>query len=173
MGVAEQPLYTAEQIQQRVAQLAQQISSDYRGKELVVISILKGAVVFTADLIRRIEVPLTLDFIAASSYAQASSTGEVKIHCDIRTVIDDRHVLLVDDIVDTGISLQSLRARLSLMKPASLRSCVLLNKAGRRRVDVPVEYVGFMIPNCFVVGYGLDYDERYRRHPYLAIFQEE
>jgi len=166
-------LYTAEQIQQRVAELARQISIDYQGKELVVISILKGAVVFTADLIRRIEVPMSIDFIAASSYAQAESTGEVTIHCDIRTDIGGRHVLLVDDIVDSGISLQCLRARLLRRSPASLRSCVLLNKSGRRLVDVPVEYVGFVIPNCFIVGYGLDYDERYRQYPYLATFQGE
>jgi hypoxanthine phosphoribosyltransferase len=167
------PLYTVEQIQNKVSQLAEQISRDYHGKEIVAISILKGSFIFFADLIRSIQSPVTVDFISSSSYLKTSSTGEVKIHCDIRENIEGKHVLLVDDIIDTGISLNYLRERFLNMNPASLKICILLDKKQRRVVDVPVDYIGFEIPDHFVVGYGLDYDDKYRNLPYIAIFKKE
>src|SRR5512139_1178516 len=159
------PLLTAEQIQNKVSELANRISRDYSDKELVAVGILKGSFMFFSDLVRLLRVPLRIDFLMASSYVRTTTTGEVRVHCDLREDVSDRHVLLVDDIIDTGVSLNFVRERILSRSPASLRTCILLDKKERRVVDVPVEYIGFEIPDKFVVGYGLDYDNRYRNLP--------
>jgi hypoxanthine phosphoribosyltransferase len=166
------PLLTTEQIQRKVAELAERISRDYSDKEIVAVGILKGSFMFYPDLIRSVRVPVTVDFIIASSYMSTISSGEVKIHCDVREDIAGRHVLLVDDIIDTGISLNYIRECLLSRTPASLKTCILLDKKERRVVDVPVEYSGFEIPNKFVVGYGLDYENRYRNLPFISVFKK-
>lgn len=165
------PLLTTEDIQNKVKELAQNISQDYQGKELIAISILKGSFMFFSDLVRHIQVPLTIDFIIASSYMKTDTTGEVKIHYDIREDITHKEVLLVEDIVDTGITLNHLRERIFLRSPKSLKICALLDKFERRIVDVPIDYKGFDIPNQYVVGYGLDFDDKYRNLPYISIFK--
>ncbi|MFQ5508606.1 MAG: hypoxanthine phosphoribosyltransferase [Leptospirillia bacterium] len=154
----------------RIAALGRQISKDYQGKELLVIGVLKGACLFYADLIRKIQVPVTLDFIQAKSYKGRTSSGEVRLLSDPEYAdrLADRHVLVVEDIVDSGVTVQYLRKALLAGKPASIAICTLLDKPARRRIPVPVEYVGFTIPDVFVVGYGLDHDESYRNLPYIA-----
>ncbi len=170
--VIGKPLLTAEEIQAKVKELALRISDDYEGRELLVVGLLKGAFMFFSDLVRHIQVPLVIDFVMASSYAKTDTTGEVKIHCDVREEVKDRDVLLVEDIVDTGITLNYLRERFLEKGPSSLRIVSLLDKRERRIVDVPVDYRGFEIPDKFVVGYGLDYENKYRNLPYIAIFKE-
>lgn len=167
------PLLAAEQIQEKVSELAAAISRDYAGENILAIGILKGSFMFFADLIRSINVPTTIDFIIATSYIKTGSAGEVTIHYDVREEVAGRHVLLIDDIVDTGISLSSIRENLLARNPASLKICALLDKEERRLVDVPVDYTGFRIPNEFVVGYGLDYENQYRNMPYIAIFTKK
>ena len=167
------PLFTTRQIQAKVKELAQIISKDYAGKEILAVGILKGSFMFFSDIVREIEVPLTLDFILASSYVKSETSGEVKIHYDIREDISDKHVLLIDDIVDTGITLNQIRERILTRFPLSLKICTFLDKKERREVDIPLDYVGYVIPNQFVVGYGLDYDNKYRNLPYIAIFRKK
>lgn len=167
-----EPLFSAESIHSKVIELADRISSDYSGREVLAIGILKGAYMFFADLIRALQIPVTVDFIVASSYLNTTSTGEVKVHCDTREDVTGKDVLLIDDIIDTGISLNYIRERLLAKGPASLKTCVLLDKSEARIVDVPVDYVGFKIPNEFIVGYGLDFDNKYRNLPYLAILKK-
>ncbi|MCJ7481669.1 MAG: hypoxanthine phosphoribosyltransferase [Thermodesulfovibrionales bacterium] len=167
------PLLTTRQIQVKVKELAQNISKDYVGKEILAVGILKGSFMFFSDIVREIEVPLTLDFILASSYVKSETSGEVKIHYDIREDISDKHVLLIDDIVDTGITLNQIRERILSRFPLSLKICTFLDKKERREVDIPLDYVGYVIPNQFVVGYGLDYDNKYRNLPYISIFRKK
>jgi hypoxanthine phosphoribosyltransferase len=167
------PFLTTEQIHEKVTELADRISRDYIGKEILAVGILKGSFMFFADIVRALKIPVTLDFIVASSYLKSTSTGEVKIHYDIKEDIAGKHVLLIDDIIDTGVSLNHIRERILSKGPASLKICILLDKKERRSVDVPVDYTGFEIPNQFVVGYGLDYDNKYRNLPYIAIFKKE
>ncbi|MCE5312649.1 MAG: hypoxanthine phosphoribosyltransferase [Nitrospiraceae bacterium] len=167
------PYLTTEQIQNKTAEIADMISHDYLGKEIVAIGILKGSFMFYADLIRMIQVPVTVDFIVASSYLKNTSTGEVKIHYDFRENIAGKDVLLIEDIIDTGISLNYIRERILSQMPSSLKIAVLLDKRERREVDVPLDYTGFQIPNKFVVGYGLDYENKYRNLPYIAIFKKK
>lgn len=167
------PFLTTEQIHEKVTELADRISRDYIGKEIFAVGILKGSFIFFADIVRALKIPVTLDFIVASSYLKSTSTGEVKIHYDIKEDIAGKHVLLIDDIIDTGVSLNYIRERILSKGPASLKICILLDKKERRSVDVPVDYTGFEIPNQFVVGYGLDYDNKYRNLPYIAIFKKE
>ena len=169
--ITGKPLYTVEQIQTRVRELGDAISRDYEGKDILVICLLRGAFMFTSDLVRHIRVPVIIDFVVASSYVQQSTTGEVKIHCDIREPVKGRDVLLVEDIIDTGITINHMREKILQMEPASLKVCGLLNKKPRRVIDVPVDYIGFDIPDIFVVGYGLDYDNQYRNLPYIAEFK--
>lgn len=170
--ITGKPLLTVNQIQERVRELARDISADYRDSEgLLAIVLLKGAFMFASDLLRHIEIPLTIDFMIASSYARDESTGEVDIHSDIRQNIRGRDVLLIEDIVDTGVTLNYVRERYLQRSPRSLKVCTLLDKTCRRTVDVPIEYRGFEIEDHFVVGYGLDYDNRYRNLPYIAIFR--
>lgn len=170
--VVGKPLFTVEQIQQRVRELAERISDEYEGKDLLAVGILRGAFMFMSDLVRVIRVPLTVDFIIASSYLKTDTTGEVKVHYDLREDVTDKDVLLVEDIVDTGITLNQLRERILARHPRSLKICSFLDKRERRVVDVPLDYVGFEIPNQFVVGYGLDYDNRFRNLPYIAVFKK-
>ncbi len=167
------PFLTREQIREKIVQLADKISADCTNKEIIAIGILKGSFMFFADIIREIRVPVTVDFIIASSYLKTTSTGSIKIHSDIREDITGKHVLLIDDIIDTGISLNYIREHILSRSPASLRICCLLDKKERRLVDVPVDYIGFEVPNYFLVGYGLDYDNKYRNLPYIAIFKKE
>jgi len=166
------PFLTVEQIQKKNRELADMISADYRGKNLLAVGILKGAFIFFSDLVRLIKVPLTIDFIIASSYLKDETLGEIKLHYHLREDIAGRDVLLVEDIVDTGITLNYLRERILNEEPRSLKICTFLDKKERREVDVPIDYVGFEIPNKFVVGYGLDYDNKYRNLPYISIFKK-
>lgn len=171
--IVGKPLFTSHQVQNRVHELASTISNEYAQKELLVVGILKGAFMFFSDLVRSIEIPLTIDFIIASSYMKTQSTGEVKVFYDIRGDLSERDVLLVEDIVDTGITLNHIRERVLARGPKSLKICAFLDKRERRIVDVPIDYTGFEIPNEFVVGYGLDYENRFRNLPYIAIFKKK
>ncbi len=167
-------LITEEELQARVAELGKAISDDYRGKDLLLVCILRGAVVFLSDLMRHITIPHEIDFMAVSSYGAATETsGIVRILKDLETSIEGRDVLIVEDIVDTGLTLNYIINNLKTRRPASLRTCVLLNKPERRLVDVPLDYVGFDIPNKFVVGYGLDYGEKYRNLPFIGVLKPE
>ncbi|MEJ5227252.1 hypoxanthine phosphoribosyltransferase [Thermodesulfovibrio sp.] len=167
------PLISEEQIQRRVRELALKISKDYEKKDLVVLGILKGSFMFLSDLIRYIKSPLKVDFIIASSYIKDSSSGEVKIHYFPREELKGKDILLVDDIIDTGISLQFIKEKILEQQPSSLKICVLLDKRDRRIIDVAVDYIGFSVPNKFIVGYGLDYQEMFRNIPYITIFKKE
>jgi len=157
-------------LQKRVAELGAQISRDYQGKELLVACILRGAVLFLTDLVRHISVPHMLDFMAVSSYGVGArqSSGRARITLDVNTDMRGRHVLLVEDIVDSGFTLKAVLEQLSARQPESLRVCVLLDKIERREVVVPLDYVGFTIPDRFVFGYGLDLDEYYRNLPFIG-----
>jgi hypoxanthine phosphoribosyltransferase len=158
----------------RVAELGDEISSDYTGRDLLLIGVLKGAVFFMADLMRRLTVPCEIDFMAISSYGAATdSSGVVRILKDLDINIEDRHVLVVEDIIDSGLTLSYLMRNLEARSPASLEVCALMTKPERREIEVPVRYVGFEIPNRFVVGYGLDFAERYRNLPYVGVLDEE
>jgi len=170
--IVGKPLLTTREIQTKAKELAHTISVDYSGKDLLAVGILKGACMFFPDLVRSIEVPLTIDFIIASSYVKTENSGEVKIHYDVRGDISDKHVLLIEDIVDTGITLNQIRERILMRSPKSLKICTFLDKKERRVVDVPLDYIGFEIPNLFVVGYGLDYDNKFRNLPYISIFKK-
>jgi hypoxanthine phosphoribosyltransferase len=171
--ISGKPLLTTRQIQEKVQELAQRISKDYSDKDLLAVGILKGAFMFFSDIVRAIEVPLTLDFIIASSYMKTDSVGQVKVYYDIREDMTDKHVLLIDDIVDTGITLNHIRERVLSKCPKSLKICTFLDKKERREVEIPIDYVGFEIPNEFVVGYGLDYDNKFRNLPYISIFKKK
>jgi hypoxanthine phosphoribosyltransferase len=160
-------------LQRRIAELGSEISSDYAGRDLLLVGVLKGAVFFLADLMRQLTVPCEIDFMAISSYgASTDSSGVVRILKDLDINIEGRHVLVVEDIIDSGLTLSYLMRNLEAREPASLEVCALLTKPERREIDVPVRYTGFEIPNRFVIGYGLDFDERYRNLPYVAVFDE-
>lgn len=166
----EQTVFTGEEIQRRVGELAGEINRDYEGMDLLLIGILKGAFIFLADLARRLTVPVRFDFIACSSYGSSTRTsGVVRIQKDLDGDIAGRHVLLVEDIVDTGLTLSYLVRNLEARGPASLHICALLNKSSvPGKVDLPIRYQGFSMPGDFVVGYGLDCAEEYRNLPYIA-----
>ena len=163
-------LISEEEIQKRVAELAEEISSDYAdADELVLVGVLKGAFVFLADLSRRLTIPRTIEFIAVSSYGTGSkSTGAVRLVMDVRGSIEGKHVLIIEDIVDTGHTLKYLIGMLESHNPASIRTCSLLHKASRTEVDVAIDYIGFSIGDEWVVGYGLDYAEQNRTLPYIG-----
>ncbi|MEK7485033.1 MAG: hypoxanthine phosphoribosyltransferase [Planctomycetota bacterium] len=167
-------LFSVEQIQQRVKSLGKQITQDYQGKELVVIGVLKGSLIFMADLIREIKLSLTCDFVRYSSYEGGlESTGVVRIELDLSQNINNKEVLVVEDIVDTGLTISYLVENFKTRHPKSLRICSLLFKPENLKKDVPIDYIGFSIPKKFVVGYGLDYEGRYRNYPAVATLSFE
>jgi hypoxanthine phosphoribosyltransferase len=166
----EQILIEDDRLQERVAELGEEISADYAGRDLLLVGVLKGAVFFMADLMRRLTVPCEIDFMAISSYgASTDSSGVVRILKDLDINIEGRHVLVVEDIIDSGLTLSYLVRNLEAREPASLAVCALMTKPDRRQIDVDVRYTGFEIPNRFVVGYGLDFAERYRNLPYVGV----
>jgi hypoxanthine phosphoribosyltransferase len=166
-------LIDRETLAARVAELGAEVSVDYEGRDLLLIGVLKGAVFFMADLMRHLTVPCEVDFMAISSYGDATdSSGIVRILKDLDINIEGRHVLVVEDIIDSGLTLSYLIRNLESREPATLEVCALLTKPTRREIDVPVRYVGFEIPNKFVVGYGLDFAERYRNLPYVGVLDE-
>jgi hypoxanthine phosphoribosyltransferase len=170
-GVSE-VLIEEDRLRSRVVELGEEISADYAGRDLLLIGVLKGAVFFMADLMRTLTIPCEIDFMAISSYgAQTDSSGVVRILKDIN--IEGRHVLVVEDIIDSGLTLSYLMRNLEAREPASLEVCALLTKPDRREIDVPVRYIGFEIPNRFVIGYGLDFAERYRNLPYVGVLDLE
>ncbi len=171
--ITGRPLFTTEQIHEKVVELAGAISNDYKDQEVLAVGILKGSFIFFADLVRALKLPVTIDFIVASSYFKTVSKGETTVYYEPREPVEGRNVLLVDDIIDTGISLNNIRDKILSQRPASLKICILLDKKERRIINVPVDYVGFNIPNQFVVGYGLDYENKYRNLPYIAVFKKE
>jgi hypoxanthine phosphoribosyltransferase len=161
-------------LQGRISELGAEISADYADRDLLLVGVLKGAVFFMADLMRELAVPCEIDFMAISSYGAATdSSGVVRILKDLDINVADRHVLVVEDIIDSGLTLSYLMRNLRARKPASLEICALLTKPERREIDVPVRYVGFEIPNRFVIGYGLDFAERYRNLPYVAVLRPD
>jgi hypoxanthine phosphoribosyltransferase len=161
-------LITQERLQERISELGREISAAYRDRDLVIAAILKGSFVFAADLLRSIEGDVTIDFMAISSYAGQSGSGVVRITKDLEESIAGRNVLLVEDIIDTGLTANYLLKVLKQHKPGSLEICTLLDKSARRIIDLPIAYRGFEIPDVFVVGYGMDYQQRYRNLPYIA-----
>lgn len=166
----EEILIPSDKLQARIAELGDQISRDYAGQDLMLIAVLKGSVLFMSDLMRHISVPHSIDFMATSSYGHAfESSGVVRILKDLDASIEGCNVLIVEDIIDTGRTLDYLLRILRARQPRSLEICALLDKRSRREVDVPVKYVGFDIPDKFVLGYGLDYTEKYRNLPYIAV----
>jgi hypoxanthine phosphoribosyltransferase len=171
--ITGKPLFTTNKIQSRVKKLSEMISRDYAGKDILAVGILKGAFMFFSDLVRTISIPLTLDFIIASSYVKTETSGEVKIFYDIREDVTNKDVLLIDDIVDSGITLNHVRNNILKKGPKSLKVCVFLDKKERRVEHVPLDYVGFEIPNEFVVGYGLDYEGQFRNLPYISVFKKK
>jgi hypoxanthine phosphoribosyltransferase len=172
-GVAE-VLIEEDLLRARIGELGEEISRDYQGRELLLIGVLKGAVFFMADLMRQLTVPCEIDFMAISSYgASTDSSGVVRILKDLDINIEGRQVLVVEDIIDSGLTLSYLIRNLEARQPASLEVCALLTKPDRRAIDVPVRYVGFEIPNRFVIGYGLDFAERYRNLPYVGVLDPD
>ena len=168
-------LVTEEQLKAKVNELGAQITRDYAGRDLLLVSILKGSVVFMADLMRAIQMPCGIDFMVVSSYggANTTSTGLVKIVKDLDQDLSGKDLLIVEDILDTGITLSHLVPMLKLRNPASVRLCTILSKPSRRKADIEPDYLGFEVPDEFVVGYGLDYDEKYRNLPYVGILKPE
>jgi hypoxanthine phosphoribosyltransferase len=167
-------LIDEESLRNRIVDLGEEISKDYAGRDLLLVGVLKGAVFFMADLMRHLDVPCEIDFMAISSYGTATdSSGVVRILKDLDINIEARHVLIVEDIIDSGLTLSYLMRNLEARAPASLEVCALMTKPERRQIDVPVRYVGFEIPNAFVIGYGLDFAERYRNLPYVAVLADE
>jgi hypoxanthine phosphoribosyltransferase len=172
-GAIGDPLVTEEDLKRRVRELGAQISRDYEGRDLFLVGVLKGAVFFLSDLMRAIDTPCEVDFMAVASYGSSTdSSGVVRILKDLDATIEGREVLIVEDIVDSGLTLSYLLRTLKARDPRSLEVCALLTKPERRKVDLPIRYVGFEIPNRFVIGYGLDHAERYRNLPYVAALDE-
>ncbi len=167
-------LLTEEEIDKRVDQLAKEISEEYRGKDLLVVGILKGAVIFLSDLVKRLEFPVMLDFMAVSSYGKSSvSTGEVRILKDLDYSVEGKDILIVEDIIDTGLTLNYLKEILGKRGASSVKICTLLDKPDRRTIGVNIDFLGFEIPDEFVVGYGLDFNEQYRNYPFVGALKEE
>jgi len=165
-------LYTKEEVAERVRQLGAQLTADYKGEDPILVGVLRGSFIFMADLVRCIETPLELDFVAASSYGTwAVSTGQVDLRLDLEKDIIGRHVIVVEDILDTGRTLSKLVDELKKRHPASLKLCVLLDKPERRVAQIEADYVGFTVPDEFVVGCGLDFNQKYRQLPYIGILK--
>lgn len=168
-----QVLITDEQIAKRIAEMTRQIQRDFRGKDMVIVSLLTGTVMFLADLIRHLELPLRLDFMGVSSYGAGTESGELVFTKELRIDVRGRDVLLVDDILDTGRTMTRVVGKLRALKPRRIKTCVLLDKPSRREEKIKADYVGFEIPNEFVIGYGLDYAERYRNLPFVGVLKPE
>lgn len=167
-------MLTPSQIREGVARVARKIARDYAGKDLLLVGVLKGSVVFLADLLRRLDLPCAVDFLSVTSYGTGTkSSGTPRMLMDLKTDPKGRHVLLVEDILDTGLTIRFLLRTLALREARSIRVCAFLDKAENRKVTVQADYVGFRIPNDFVVGYGLDYGERYRNLPYVGVLKKE
>jgi len=167
-------LFSEEELQKRVRALGEEISRDYAGKEIVCIGVLKGCFVFMADIVRVMDVKCDIDFMAVSSYGSGTvTTGAVKIGKDISANIEGRDVLLIEDILDSGVTLSYLREFLMQRKPKSIKICTLFDKPARRKADIKADYVGLICPDEFIVGYGLDYDEKYRNLPYIGVLKPE
>ena len=167
-------LISKEQIAARVAELGAQIAHDYAGKDLVLVGVLKGASLFLADLVRQIDLPVAMDFIGLSSYGEATeSSGVVKITSDLSKPIEAKHVVVVEDIIDTGLTMRYLLDNLATRHPASVKICSLLQKPSRSRTPIPITYLGFTVPDLFVIGYGLDAAERYRNLPFIGVLTPE
>jgi len=172
-GELARVLITEEQIARRVRALTAELQRDFAGRELVVVSLLSGTVMFLADLIRHLELPLRLDFIGVSSYGSGTEAGELVFTKELKLDVRGRDVLLLDDILDTGKTIRRVTEKMRLLKPRRLKTCVLLEKKARRSEKVRADYVGFQIPDLFVVGYGLDYAERYRNLPFVGVLKPE
>ena len=173
-GDVERVLFTADQIASRVAELGEQIAGDNQGREPHLVTIVKGSIPFLADLMRAIDAPLSLDLLGVASYgAGASSSGEVRLTKDLDDSIEGRHVLVVEDIIDTGLTLAYVLRNLRQRAPASVRVVTFLDKPAGRATTIPVDYVGFTIPDAFVIGYGLDWNQRYRNLPYVGILKRD
>lgn len=174
MQVIDRVLYTPEQIQQRVTELGAQITQDYQGKSLLLIGVLRGVIFFMTDLLRTIKIPVEVDFMSVSNYSpEARDRGYVRLVKDLELSITDRHVLFVEDIIDTGLTINYLLQTLRARQPASLEICCLFNKEKRRLIDLDLRYEGFKIPDYYVVGYGLDYREKYRNMPFVGLIKGE
>jgi hypoxanthine phosphoribosyltransferase len=172
-GTIGEELVSQSDLERRVRELGEEISRDYEGKELFLVGVLKGAVFFLSDLMRSLEVPCEVDFMAVASYGSSTdSSGVVRILKDLDATIEGKDVLIVEDIIDSGLTLSYLLRTLKAREPRSLEVCALLTKPERREVDLPIRYTGFEIPNKFVIGYGLDHAERYRNLPYVAVLEE-
>jgi len=168
----EEILLSGEEIASRVSELGAQLASDYAGRDPVLVSVLKGSIIFLADLIRSMEMPVSLDLMEVSSYGASTETsGQVRILKDLSKSIEGRDVIVVEDIIDTGLTLNYLLKYLRDRNPSSIRICCLLDKPARRLAEIPIDYIGFSIPDRFVIGYGLDYDERYRNLPYIGVLK--
>lgn len=170
--VLERILFSQEQLADRVAELGRQISADYRGKTPLFVGILRGCILFYSDLMKNISIDCNMDFMCLSSYSGTSSTGQVRTMLDLRESISGRHVVVVEDIVDTGLTLDYLMSNLKSRGAASLEICCLLDKPCNRKADIHPKYVGFSVENEFVIGYGLDYNELYRNLPYIGVFKK-
>jgi len=173
--ILQEVLVSEEQLQSRIRELGAQITRDYAGQDLLLVCILRGGVMFLTDLMRCIDMPHAIDFMAISSYGVGarSSSGNVRISLDLNQSIENRHVLVVEDIVDTGHTIAAVLEMLAVRKPASLKICSLLDKSERREVPVPIHYIGFDIPNKFVFGYGLDVDELFRNLPFIGVVKPD
>lgn len=167
------PIITQEEMRKRIKELGMEIAKDYQEKDLLMIGVLKGAFAFFADLCRAVPLPLKVDFLVVSSYGdKKKSSGKVKIISDLTQDIKGQHVLVIEDIVDSGMTVNFLKKKIMARKPESLRFCTLLDKPQRRKAEVVIDYVGFTIPNKYVVGYGLDYENKYRNLPYIAVLDK-
>ncbi len=172
--VVKEILISTDEIHERIKELGHQITKDYEGKNLMLVGILKGAVIFMSELAQNIDLPITMDFMAVSSYGRSSqSSGVVRIIKDLDSHIEGKDILIIEDIIDTGLTLNYLTENLKKRGPKSVKICTLLDKPERREVEVPVDYVGFEVPDEFIVGYGLDYAEKYRNLPYVSALKEE
>lgn len=170
----ERVLLSEEQIRARIQELGQQLTADYREKNPIFVGILKGVVVFFADMIRAVPIDCQIDFMAVSSYGGSTeSTGTIRVKKDLSADIEGRHVVILEDILDTGLTLRHTVDYLMTKRPASLKICTLLDKPDRRKAEIQADYIGFTVPNLFVVGYGLDFDERYRNLPYIGVLKPE
>lgn len=170
----EETLFTEEQIATIVQEMGKKISEDYEGKNLLLVSVLKGSLVFMADLMRAITVPCSIDFLSVSSYGNGTTTsGEVRILKDLDSTLEGKDLLVVEDILDSGVTLSFLLKTLSARNPASIRLCTFLDKPERRRVDIKADYIGASVPDKFIVGYGLDYAEKYRNVPFVGVLKPE